>query len=288
MIKQGILELHTPKNALPIIFDSPHSGNMYPTDFNYTCNLTDLRRIEDAHVDELFADAPKHGATLLRALFPRSYIDVNRKSTDIDELLLNQPWPYGVIAPTQRSAAGIGLIPRLVKAGQAIYDHPLTPQGIINRVKTYYEPYHDTLRAALNDAYYNHGQFWHINCHSMPSASAYPRKAPRKQPSDIVLGDSDGYSCSRDFLSALRGFWTNKGYRVTVNDPFKGVELITRHAQPTRGKNSVQIEINRALYMDEDTGEKTQGFEKLQSDCTHMVKFCTAFAQENRRPIAAD
>lgn len=291
MIKDGILELLTPKRGLPVIFDSPHSGQIYPKDFNYACDLNDLRRIEDAYVDDLFSNAPNNGATLLRALFSRSYIDVNRAPDDIDDLLLEKKWPesyYGVINPSPRSHAGIGLIPRLIKAGKAIYNRPLAAEEIMNRVKNYYEPYHDTLCTTLDDAYYNHGQFWHINCHSMPNASAYPKKAPRLKPSDIVLGDHDGKSCSRDFMHALRKFWEEKGYCVTINDPFKGVELASRYAWPTRGKNSVQIEINRALYMNEETGEKLKGYDTFKSDCTDMIKMCCDFAQNNALPIAAD
>ncbi len=291
MIKDGILELLTPERALPVIFDSPHSGQTYPQDFDYACNLKDLRQIEDAYVDDLFASAPQFGATLLHALFPRSYIDVNRAADDIDDLLLESKWPverFGVISPSARSRAGIGLIPRLIKAGRAIYNRPLSAEEIMNRVKNYYEPYHDTLCTTLDQAYYNHGQFWHINCHSMPKASAYPKKAPRLKPSDIVLGDHDGKSCSRDFMQALRKFWADKGYHVTINDPFKGVELASRYAWPTRGKNSVQIEINRALYMDEETGKRLKTYEVFKSDCTDMIKMCCAFAQNNALPMAAD
>lgn len=291
MIIEGILELHTPKRGLPVIFDSPHSGQNYPEDFNYACDFESLRRIEDTHVDDLFMAAPDHGATLLRALFPRSYIDVNRAADDIDDLLLKAKWPqehFGVITPSARSRAGIGLIPRLVKAGRAIYTRPLSAEEIMNRVKNYYEPYHDTLCTTLNDAYYNHGQFWHINCHSMPNASAYPKKAPRLRPSDIVLGDHDGKSCSRDFMQALRKFWEEKGYRVTINDPFKGVELASRYAWPTQGKNSVQIEINRALYMNEETGEKLKTYDAFKSDCTDMIKMCCDFARNHALPVAAD
>ncbi len=290
-IKRGILELSAPENPLPVIFDSPHSGTIYPANFNFSCNKQTLASMEDSYVDELFAYAPDHGASLLCALFPRSYIDVNRAADDIDDLMLSEPWPqdqFGVIAPSDRSNSGIGLISRLIRPGLAIYDHPLAPQEIMNRIKNYYEPYHDTLCTILNDAYYNHGHFWHINCHSMPSKSAYPKKGNRANQSDIVLGDRDGNSCSSDFMHLLRKFWEDRGLRVTINDPFKGVELISRYAQPTRGKNSVQIEINRALYLNEQRDEKTKNFEELKTHCTDMIKLCAAFALNNATPMAAD
>ncbi len=293
---ENILECITPNNALPVIFDSPHSGTAYPKNFNYSCDLNNLRKIEDAYIDDLFSAAPNMNAQFLTALFPRSYIDVNRAIDDIDHTLIDGNWPahiHGDITPTSRSDSGIGLISRLIKPGMPIYNRLLCPDEIMNRVKTYYEPYHDTLCTLLNNAYYAYGKFWHINCHSMPSSSAYPKRKPTLlgniiRPSDIVLGDSDGRTCSREFLHTLRDFWTNKGYRVTINDPFKGVELVNRYSRPTQGKNSIQIEINRALYMNEETGEKNKNYETLKTHCTEMIQTCTVFAQNNLTNLAAD
>ena len=291
---QNVLTLYTPdQDALPVVFDSPHSGAQYPTDFDYSCALSTLRSIEDRYVDELFLEAANHGATLIAAEFPRSYIDVNRASDDIDETLIDGEWPHkehGKASPTKRSDAGIGLIPRLIKPGTPIYNRSLSPKEIMNRVKNYYEPYHDTLCTTLDEAFYNHGHVFHINCHSMPSSSAYPKQihAIPMKPSDIVLGDQDGRSCNKEFLHLLRDFWRGLGYRVTINDPFKGVELISAYAQPTRGKNSIQIEINRSLYMDEETGEKSKDFEKIKGQCSAMIKTCTDYVRANPERIAAD
>lgn len=294
--QSALLRLYSTENALPVIFDSPHSGHHYPADFEYDCALETLRSIEDRYVDELFSTAPNLGATLLCADFPRSYIDVNRARDDIDYNLLDGVWPhaqYGAIAPTQRSDSGLGLISRLVKPGVPIYARKLGADEIMQRISRYYDPYHDALEKLLEDAFYNYGAFWHINCHSMPAASAYPRKnimmhghSPR--PSDIVLGDLDGRTCGRDYLYALRDFWKSKGYRVTINDPFKGVELIRRHAHPTRGRNSIQIEINRALYMDEDSGEKNKNYGEFQNIIAQMIAFTCAFARSKLTPMAAD
>ncbi|MGH1376443.1 MAG: N-formylglutamate amidohydrolase [Alphaproteobacteria bacterium] len=294
--KENIFVFESPENPLPVIFDSPHSGFIYPTDFNHHCPRDDLRRIEDTYVNELFENAPECGAMFLHALFPRSYIDANRAKCDIDENLFDGDWPnepHGEINPSARSDSGIGLIARLLKPGQPIYNRYLPPDEIMHRIKTYYEPYHDTLCTALENAYYNHGKFWHINCHSMPNNSAYPKHqmslvGGMTQPSDIVLGDRDGTTCDTEFLHILRDFWKNKGYRVTINDPFKGVELIHRYSQPTRGRNSLQIEINRSLYMDETTGEKSKAFEVIKSHCTEMMLLCTSYAKNTLTRIAAD
>ena len=295
-IKDNIFVLHEPENAVPVILDSPHSGNIYPHDFDYACDLNSLHKTEDAYIDALFEDAPDFGATLLCALFPRCYIDANRARHDIDENLFVGAWPetfFGPIFPTHRSDSGIGLISRIIKPGAPVYDRILSPEEIIGRIQNYYDPYHDALCTALNDAYYNHGQFWHINLHSMPSASAYPKRAAsvvdgKIAPSDIVLGDLDGRTSNRDFINMLKDFWRELGYRVTINDPFKGVELIKRYSHPTRGKNSVQIEINRALYMDEKTGEKNSNFDAFKAHCTDMTRVSSAFAQSKLTQIAAD
>lgn len=289
----SILQIITPDNPAPVVFDSPHSGTLYPDDFGYGCDMHLLRQLEDAHVDRLFDQAPNHGGVLLRALFPRSYIDVNRARDDIDPTLCDIPWPHSVhgsINPTSRSDSGIGLVPRQIKTDTPIYNRVLTPHEIMNRVKNYYDPYHDTLCAALNRAYDRHGSVFHINCHSMPNSSSYPkqRRSMFEKPSDIVLGDRNGRTSGRSFIYMLRDFWTDLGYNVTLNDPFQGVELIHAYAQPTQRRHSVQIEINRQLYMNEEDGTIHNGFEKIKKDCTDMVMACTHFVQDYGQRITLD
>ncbi|MCB1784175.1 MAG: N-formylglutamate amidohydrolase [Alphaproteobacteria bacterium] len=278
------------------MFDSPHSGRDYPDDFNFACKFEDLEKIEDRYVDDLFSNAPDHGATLLAANFPRSYIDANRAADDIDENLLGAPWPdtlHGPIYPTPRSDSGIGLISRLIRPGTPIYDRPLQPEEIMNRIRTCYEPYHDTLRTLIDQAFYSFGQVWHINCHSMPVASAFPKRNIRiiggqSIPSDFVLGDRDGTTCSPDFTRALTDHLRREGFRVTVNDPFRGVELIRRSGLPTRGRHSLQIEINRSLYMNEETGAKRSDYGSFKAQIDKMIRFCTAYAQDHLTRRAAD
>lgn len=291
-----VLTLKRPKIAMPVVFDSPHSGRHYPDDFNYTCSYSALEKIEDRHVEDLLSDAPDYGAFLLHAHFARTYIDVNRAREDIDPSLTGGAWPqekYGKVFPSKRSDAGIGLISRLVKPGLPIYDRTLSAEEIMARIRNCYDPYHETLAALLDDLHYKYGQFWHINCHSMPAASAYPKQnimmaGHRPKPSDIVLGDLDGQTCGRDYLYALRDFLKSKGLRVTINDPFKGVELIRKYSQPTRGKNSIQIEINRSLYMNEETGEKSENYNKTKELVTQAISFTCHFAQGKLGSIAAD
>lgn len=287
-----IFSLIEPEKPLPLIFDSPHSGHAYPEDFKYICDLKDLRKSEDAFVDDLFSAAPDHGGTLLSALFPRSYIDVNRAIDDIDPQVIDGQWPEP-INPTARSNAGIGLIWRLARPGIPIYDAPLSVGEAQARIAKSYTKYHLALEKTIQDAYYNFGQVWHINCHSMPASSAYPKRpmsAASRAPvaTDFCLGNRDGTSCSLDFTRQVRAFLQGLGYSVTLNDPFKGVELIQRHSDPLRGKHALQIEINRALYMNEETGEKNNNYKVLKANIEKLIQFCAAYVTANLQSQAAD
>jgi len=292
---KSVLSVKKPKtNTLPLIFDSPHSGNHYPSDFDHACDALTLERAEDTFVDDLFEAAPDHGAHLLLAHFPRSYIDVNRKADDIDTELLAEEWNGDFdIKPTNRSDAGIGLIRRLVRPGIPVYNRDLTSEEIIHRIEKYYRPYHERLADLIEDAHYNYGQAWHINCHSMPSSSAYPKRpialmGNKAKASDFVLGDRDGTTCDPAFTRTLRDFIKNLGYTVTINDPFKGVELVEKYSNPTRGYHSIQIEINKALYLNEQTNERNANYDKLKSHITDITAFIAQQIESRLINLAAD
>lgn len=281
---------------LPLIIDSAHSGREYPADFRYACPLPDLARMEDRYVDDLFSAAPDHGAALLHARFARSYIDLNRAIDDIDPRLLADPWPHethGMIRPTARSDSGIGLLCRLTRPGLPVYSRTLASAEIIHRIEHYYKPYHAALENFLDDAHYRFGAVWHISAHSMPAASAVPKRALKlagreAAPSDFVLGDRDGTTCGREFVHAVRDYLRKQGFRVSINDPYKGVELIRRYAQPTRGRHSLQIEINRALFMDEETGDKNPFYLKTKEKIGELIDHCASFAKHDLQRTAAD
>lgn len=290
---RNVFTIKKPARPLPLIFDSPHSGHIYPDDFNYACRAEDLAKTEDKFVDELFAPVPDYGGTLLLAEFPRAYIDVNRCEYDIDDKLIEGGWPFGVFKPTARSDAGIGLIRRLVKPGKPLYDRTLSAEEIMSRIERYYRPYHETLKTLLDEAHYNFGQVYHINCHSMPSSSALPKQAiglagNKGKQVDFCLGDRGGTTCGHDFTHALRDFLRGLGYTVTINDPFKGVELIKRYAAPTRGRHSLQIEINKALYMDEQSCTKSENYNALARDIEKLIGFCADFTAAQLTDLAAD
>jgi len=282
-----IYHLIRPQYALPLVFDSPHSGAIYPQDFDYACEFSALEKAEDKFVDELFAAAPDEGASLLCAEFPRSYIDVNRCERDIDVDLLEDIWPEE-LNPTARSHAGIGLIRRLVKPGVPLYGRHLKSSEIRARIETYYRPYHAALGKLIEDAHYSFGQVWHINCHSMPTHEGNAFRASPLRTADFVLGDRDGTTCDIAFTHAVRDFLKSMGYKVSINDPYKGVELVRRYSNPATGRHSLQIEVARALYMDESTYTKSSNFSKMQGDITKLIRFCADYVQAQSLPMAAD
>jgi N-formylglutamate amidohydrolase len=288
--RASIFHIERPPSALPLVYDSPHSGRDYPDDFRYACDFNGLRRAEDNHVDELFAGVTAHGGTLLCALFPRTYIDVNRAADDIDPELLPAGEAAG-LRPTDRSHAGIGLVRRLLRPGQPVYNRLLSLAEVRRRIERCYFPYHEALEGLIAQAHYNFGQVWHINCHSMPSSRSLsylsqPTIYPR-QP-DFVLGDRDGTTCDPAFTRDVRDYLETRGFRVAINNPYKGVELVRRHANPARGRHSLQVEINKALYWNEERGEKSRNFNKLKSEIDALAEFLAAYAGERLIDKAAD
>jgi len=254
---------------VPVVFDSPHSGSNYPGDFNHVVPTDKLRRAEDMYVDELFGSAPARGATLIAALFPRSYIDPNRSLEDLDPELLAESWP-GPVRPGEKARLGHGLIWRLCPPDMNLYVEKLTPDAVRGRIDRYWQPYHDTLRGALDDLYRRFGAVWHLNCHSMPSSTRGPFLNGTGQ-ADFVLGDRDGTTASPDFVHFVRDFLRGLGYSVKLNDPYKGVELVRAYSDPGRSRHSLQIEINRALYMDEISFERLPGFADLEGAIDRLI-----------------
>ena len=269
------------EHEVPLVFDSPHSGTIYPADFDAVVPHLVLRRAEDTHVEALYAAAPDHGATLIAANFPRSYIDANRSLLDIDAALLDSPWP-GPINASRKTEKGIGLVWRLLDTGEAIYTRRLAVAEVQARIANCYAPYHKAVRDAINAAHKHYGAVWHVNCHSMPATSSViSEDGPGVARADFVLGDRDGTTCSPVFTGFVALTLRDMGYDVRVNDPYKGVELVRAYSDPAEHKHSLQIEVNRKLYMDEDSRERNAGFDKLQADFTRLIKAIGGFVREN-------
>ena len=266
---------------VPVVFDSPHSGVFYPDDFGHVVPLSILRMAEDTHVEKLYVEAPAHGATLIAAGFPRSYIDCNRSLLDIDQAVLGGKWP-GPINVSKKTEKGIGLVWRKLDTGEDIYNRRLSVAEVQNRISTCYAPYHKTVRDAINQAHKHYGAVWHLNCHSMPAVSGFvAEEGPGKPRADFVLGDRDGTTCAPEFTSFVALTLSGFGYHVKVNDPYKGVELVRAYSDPGSNKHSLQIEVNRKLYMDETTRETNGNFAGLQKNITRLIAAITKYAKAN-------
>lgn len=262
---------------VPVVFDSPHSGNLYPDDFGHCLALEKVRRSEDAFIDELYGSAPSQGAVLIRALFPRSYIDPNRAPDDIDPRMLASEWP-GPVNPGPKSSLGVGLIPGREPSG-LMYQRKLSVEEVQRRIDCYWRPYHDVVRNALDDCHARFGAVWHVNCHSMPAMSTEvsPEGAGVPRP-DICLGDRDGATCDTRFTASTAEAFRALGYQVSINEPYKGVELVHRYSDPANGRHSLQIEVNRALYMNEDWIEKNAGFATAKKNIAAIIGAICTFA----------
>ncbi|MCG8544055.1 MAG: N-formylglutamate amidohydrolase [Alphaproteobacteria bacterium] len=264
--------------AVPVVFDSPHSGAEYPRDFRYIVPKDKIRHAEDMYVNELFKSAPNHGASLIAALFPRSYIDPNRALDDLDPELLSDGWPEP-LRPGEKAKLGHGLIWRLCPPDMALYAGKLTRGDVLRRIDQYWKPYHARLRESLDSLHGRFNAVWHVNCHSMPSATRPPFINGGGQ-ADFVLGDRDGTTASPDFVHLVRDTLRQMGYSVKVNDPYKGVELIRAYSDPRVGRHSLQIEINRGLYMDEKTFRQLPEFADLQRNIDRLIKAICEYARD--------
>ena len=267
-----VLIVHGPGEPLqPLVLDSPHSGRVMPPDFGSIRTEAELREGEDCFIDELFLPAAARGVPLLAALFPRTYLDPNRHAGDIDPELLAEPWPHAG-APSDKARIGKALVWRLLDADKPIYDRRLSVAELRARIDTCHRPYHDALRGLLDAAHARFGAVWHINCHSMgPTTSVLIEGVADRPRADIVLGDRDGTTCAPEFTAFVRVHLSAFGYDVRVNDPFKGVELVRAWADPAAGRHSLQLEVNKRLYMDSATLTRHAGFDGLQAHLMSLV-----------------
>jgi len=261
---------------IPLVFDSPHSGTAYPDDFDHLPPRDIVRQAEDTHVEALYAAAPAVGATLIEALFPRAYIDPNRHRSDIDPELLADAWTEP-IAPSRKTELGIGLVWRLAHGGVPMYARKLAAAEVRRRITDFYDPYHARVSAALDQRHAAFGAVWHINCHSMPAVGDVMSEDPGRARADFVLGDRDGSTCAPEFTAFVARTLTGLGYDVAINDPYKGVELVRMHGRPAERRHSLQVEINRRLYMDESTLARHSGFATLQSNLERLLQSLRQF-----------
>jgi N-formylglutamate amidohydrolase len=275
--------------TVPFVFNVPHAGAVYPTSFLAESRLDalGLRRSEDAYVDELFAPVTTFGAPLMAARFPRALLDLNREPYELDPRMFDGRLPPFANSRSMRVAGGLGTIPRIVADGQEIYRGRIPVEEALRRIEWLYKPYHRTLRQLVSRTGSRFGHTVLIDCHSMPSTSVNRDDGVK---ADIVLGDRYGTSCVGVLTDLVDVTLRAKGYSVTRNKPYAGGFITEHYGEPALGRHALQIEINRALYMDERTLEKRSNFDRLARDLTEVFVTVTREIEGDLTPrrIAAE
>ena len=267
----GVLDLREPpRRAVPLVVASPHSGADYSDEFLAVSRLDPLtlRRSEDCFVDAIFAAAPDLGAPLIAARFPRAYLDVNREAWELDPAMFSDTLPSFVNARSPRVRMGLGTIARIVASGEEIYARKLRFAEARRRVDALYHPYHHALRRLVDETEAAFGSYLLLDCHSMPSAAS---AVDGQGSADIVLGDCYGASCAPRIVEAARAFLARRNFAVALNAPYAGGFTTGHYGSPRRGRHALQIEINRALYMDERSYARKPGFDRLRAEMTALV-----------------
>ncbi len=261
-----------------LVFASPHSGGIYPPDMVAAVRLPleTLRASEDAFVDRVIDAAPRLGAAVVLARFARAYIDLNREPWELDPAMFDEALPDYAQGRTARVAAGLGAIPRVAGEGRPIYARKLTFAEARERVELAHRPYHDALDRQLAAARVVHGAAILIDWHSMPAAAARGQRVRGGGACDIVLGDRFGAACSPRLTSLVERELEAMGYRVARNAPYAGGYTTEHYGRPAKRTHALQIEINRSLYMDEETREPTEGLEKLTADAETLTRALAA------------
>lgn len=257
--------------STPFVFCSPHSGRIYPQCFLDASRLPprQLRKSEDCFVDELFAGAADLGAPMIAARFPRAFVDVNREPYELDPELIDGPLPAFANVRSVRVAGGLGTIARIVADQEEIYRERLPIAVVMQRIEQLYGPFHEALSSLVSGTCGHYGMAFLIDCHSMPS-SAVGDNTPQRP--DFVLGDRFGTSCDGRLTRCFRDRLAALGYSVQINRPYAGGFITEHYGRPRHAVHALQVEINRGLYMDERTLEKSPGFADLQDDLIRVTE----------------
>jgi N-formylglutamate amidohydrolase len=270
----------------PIVFNSPHSGSIYPRAFlaHAQLDLATLRRSEDSFVDALFGGVVACGFPLMRAHFPRCYVDVNREPYELDPRMFDGRLPSFANTRSMRVAGGLGTVARVVGDAHEIYHQRIPVDDALQRIEGLYKPYHRALRRLITGLHRDFGAAVLIDCHSMPSLAGSKDDRPR---ADFVLGDRYGTSCVPVIAETVEATLIEMGYTVNRNKPYAGGFITEHYGNPSLGVHAIQLEVNRALYMDERRYERSANFTPL---ATHMVTLAQAVAGiplEEMRPYRA-
>jgi N-formylglutamate deformylase len=270
----------------PLAFNSPHSGSVYPRDFlgQSRLDLATLRRSEDSFVDELIAGVVKRGYPLMRAHFPRCYVDVNREPYELDPRMFEGRLPSFANTRSMRVAGGLGTVARVVGDAQEIYDHRIPVDDALARIESLYKPYHRALRRLFGKLQRDFGAAMLIDCHSMPSTAGHKDDRPRPE---FVLGDRYGTSCVGAVSECVEQTLRGMGYMVSRNKPYAGGFITEHYGNPSAGLHAIQLEINRGMYMDERRHERSGAFAKLAADLETLAERLSEIPLEELRPYRA-
>jgi N-formylglutamate amidohydrolase len=270
----------------PVVFNSPHSGRVYPEAFlaSARLDLAALRRSEDSFVDELILDVVRGGMPLMRAHFPRCFVDVNREPYELDPRMFEGRLPSFANTRSMRVAGGLGTVARVVGDAQEIYDRRLPVDDALRRIEALYKPYHRALRRLVTRVHRDFGAVILVDCHSMPSAAGTKDERPR---ADIVIGDRYGTSCVPAVTDLMEETLRDLGYVVSRNKPYAGGFITEHYGNPGAGFHSIQLEVNRALYMDERRFQRIASFDRLSADLLALADELAALPIEELRPYRA-
>jgi N-formylglutamate deformylase len=269
-----------------LIFNSPHSGSIYPPAFLASARLElgQLRRSEDSFVDELFIGVVRQGFPLMRAHFPRCYIDVNREPYELDPRMFEGRLPSFANTRSMRVAGGLGTVARVVGDAQEIYDQRIPVDDALRRIDGLYKPYHRSLRRLVTRVHRDFGAAILVDCHSMPSIAGNRDERPR---ADVVIGDRYGTSCVAVVADTIETALQAAGYSVSRNKPYAGGFITEHYGNPPAGLHAIQLEINRALYMDERKFEPIASFSRLAGHLETLAERLAAISLEELRPYRA-
>ncbi|ATX64883.1 N-formylglutamate amidohydrolase [Roseinatronobacter bogoriensis] len=270
-----------------VVFASPHSGRCYPSDFLAASMLDPiiLRSSEDAYVDRFLRAAPAAGAPVLLGGVPRAYVDYNRAASELDPALITGVSARGL---NPRISSGLGVIPRVVAGGRAIYRGKITRAEAEMRLRLYWHPYHDKLTQILAEQRARHGRAILLDMHSMPRDAVSMNGQHTSLRPDIVLGDRFGASAHSEITEAVAAVFTAAGLRVARNSPFAGAYITQRHGLPSSGQHAIQIEIDRGLYLDERKVSPSSSFDSFQNVMDGIVRDLVAIGRSDTIPLAAE
>lgn len=278
--------LHPDRDRSCVVFASPHSGRTYSNAFLRSSILDELtiRTSEDAFVDQLFDCAPEFGAPFIMAGAPRAFVDLNRNADELDPALIEGVRRSG---HNPRVASGLGVIPRVVANGRAIYRGKLSREEADQRIETVWRPYHAKVQELLDAARQRHGQAVLLDCHSMPHEAMDGVARSGMARPNVVLGDRFGAAASGDVVDRVEAAFASAGFTVTRNAPFAGAYITQAYGRPSRAQHAVQVEIDRSLYMDETLIRPNLDFAEVQAALRQVVAEVVQIGQ-GRVPLAAE